>query len=675
MKKLKRMGTLLLVSILALRGFCFPASAEQGSGITEESYRAALGQITSRIRWAGTEGEQLAAEEIAQTLESYGYEVTRQAFPFTEQAAGKQQSAQATNVIAVKRANASPCGDILILSAHHDTKQSTVGAVDNASGAAMVLELARVLKDVQSDTELRFISFSAEEEGLKGSAYYVSTLSDEEKQRIVGDIQIDMIGHYLIDSVQVKTTLGQDELLSRLLADASRDVTGEAWDTACSSVSDHLSFTRAGIPAVLVEQDGDGAENHRYSDKAEIVDAKKAVAVGAVVEQVVRTIASTQTPSMSREAHELSDGSAYLTMTDQVPILFGASREDVELKLGTACTLIREEPLEGTDLVTEYHTMQAKWFGLPEPLVTELVYLRSIGGYTQLMEAYIHTEPLGLTDEELAETLTACLGEPRTEENSTVWGGEEMKDNPALRIYEIAHRDGAQAVHVYGAFHSTLGNDLRAFDFAKSPAEYAGTCDAVDLALLETVHRIIPQDDAYVKRVISWTDGYSYILGTCTADEPEKSDAFSVRIDRNDFFDQDGNILDTGRLLATLVHEYGHALTLNADQLNPDKLSASMNYHDVSLYRDTSYMKAFYQRFYADGRQRDYASYPEDYVDQYAGESGMHEDIAESFMVFVTSAYPADDSLAAQKVAFFYDYPELTRIRTYIRTNFGYPTP
>lgn len=69
-----------------------------------------------------------------------------------------------------------------------------------------------------------------------------------------------------------------------------------------------------------------------------------------------------ETPSLSSEAHAMSAGDAYVTVTDRVPILFGASKEDVELKFGATGVLEREEPLEGTDLTTEYYAVQAKWF-------------------------------------------------------------------------------------------------------------------------------------------------------------------------------------------------------------------------------------------------------------------------------------------------------------------------
>ena len=172
--------------------------------------------------------------------------------------------------------------------------------------------------------------------------------------------------------------------------------------------------------------------------------------------------------------------------------------------------------------------------------------------------------------------------------------------------------------------------------------------------------------------VVSWTDGYSYVLGSCTADEISQSDRFSIRIDKNDFFNSDGSMKDTGKFLATAVHEYGHELTLNKDQMDVSKLTDTADYNDISLYLEDSYMKAFYDQFYSDGKAREFYTYPEDYVSEYAGTAGMFEDIAESFMQFVVSDRQEGDTLAAEKVNFFYDYPELIKVRDYIRGNFGY---
>lgn len=70
--------------------------------------------------------------------------------------------------------------ECLILSAHHDTTTDSFGANDNAAGVAVLLETARLLASLQSETgattgrTIRFVSFGAEEQVLQGSSAYVA---------------------------------------------------------------------------------------------------------------------------------------------------------------------------------------------------------------------------------------------------------------------------------------------------------------------------------------------------------------------------------------------------------------------------------------------------------------------------------------------------------------------
>ena len=95
-------------------------------------------------------------------------------------------------MIAVKPAAAANA-DILLVSAHHDSVPTAYGANDNASGVTALLAVAEAMKDTATDTEIRFISFTDEENGKNGSRYYTSKLSEAERSRMIGDIQLDML--------------------------------------------------------------------------------------------------------------------------------------------------------------------------------------------------------------------------------------------------------------------------------------------------------------------------------------------------------------------------------------------------------------------------------------------------------------------------------------------------
>lgn len=76
-----------------------------------------------------------------------------------------------------------------------DTLAPHLGADDNASGTAMVLELAKRFANEKTKTErsLLFVLFGAEEMGLLGSDYFVKNLPVE-KEKIVAMFNFDMVG-------------------------------------------------------------------------------------------------------------------------------------------------------------------------------------------------------------------------------------------------------------------------------------------------------------------------------------------------------------------------------------------------------------------------------------------------------------------------------------------------
>lgn len=63
----------------------------------------------------------------------------------------------------------------VIVCAHYDSIGGT-GTNDNGSGTASVLEMARLLQNVNTQYSIKFINFSGEEDGLYGSQHYVSSI-------------------------------------------------------------------------------------------------------------------------------------------------------------------------------------------------------------------------------------------------------------------------------------------------------------------------------------------------------------------------------------------------------------------------------------------------------------------------------------------------------------------
>ncbi|MDP2688255.1 MAG: M20/M25/M40 family metallo-hydrolase [Aequorivita sp.] len=97
-----------------------------------------------------------------------------------------------TNIIVTKTGSVYP-NTFLIIDGHYDTVNGP-GANDNGSGTALILELARLLKDVDTEYSIKFIHFSGEEEGLIGSEYYVDNTVIPQNLDIKLVFNIDEVG-------------------------------------------------------------------------------------------------------------------------------------------------------------------------------------------------------------------------------------------------------------------------------------------------------------------------------------------------------------------------------------------------------------------------------------------------------------------------------------------------
>jgi Zn-dependent M28 family amino/carboxypeptidase len=130
------------------------------------------------------EGGQVAADYMAAGLAGAGLEVVRQTI-----------LGHIDNVIAIKRAGP----DAVLVSAHYDhlgvdgEGRMYPGADDNASGAAVLLGLARAAAGRRYRHTLLFAAFGAEEAGLVGSGVYIAQPTWP-LERTLAVLNFDMVG-------------------------------------------------------------------------------------------------------------------------------------------------------------------------------------------------------------------------------------------------------------------------------------------------------------------------------------------------------------------------------------------------------------------------------------------------------------------------------------------------
>ena len=137
-------------------------------------------------RYKEQPGNEWAAQYLHQRLEQYGYNPVYQNFDAIGQ-----------NVYAIKEGNVFPDQAFLIC-AHYDAIavpfEQAVGADDNASGCATVLEAARLFHDKTLPYTVIFVFFDEEEQGMIGS-YAFNNRFDFDEYTIKAVINIDMIGY------------------------------------------------------------------------------------------------------------------------------------------------------------------------------------------------------------------------------------------------------------------------------------------------------------------------------------------------------------------------------------------------------------------------------------------------------------------------------------------------
>jgi hypothetical protein len=95
------------------------------------------------------------------------------------------------NILAERQGTNKQAGAILV-AAHYDTVYISPGADDNASGVAVVLEIARLLGSYPTSRTLQLAFFDREEAGLIGSKAFVT--SKARLQNLRGVIVMDMVG-------------------------------------------------------------------------------------------------------------------------------------------------------------------------------------------------------------------------------------------------------------------------------------------------------------------------------------------------------------------------------------------------------------------------------------------------------------------------------------------------
>ncbi len=241
-----------------------------------------------------------AAEYIETTLATVGYSVQRQTFGCY----GRSVS----NLIAEKPGK----GDgVVVIGAHYDTVPGSPGADDNASAVAVMIEAARLSREIPIKKNLTFVAFANEEPPCFGSPNMGSMVYAKSLKRsgVALDVMIclEMLGYFRKDERQkypfpgmeliypktadflaVVGNFGSRRYVSSLKRGIKRNAAIDVRalvapeQVAGINRSDHSAFWHHGFRAVMVT-DTAFFRNKNYHQESDTIDTLNFNSMGEVV--------------------------------------------------------------------------------------------------------------------------------------------------------------------------------------------------------------------------------------------------------------------------------------------------------------------------------------------------------------------------------------------------------
>jgi Zn-dependent M28 family amino/carboxypeptidase len=256
----------------------------------------------------------LAADYIAEQFKNVGLQPGSDDgsyFQTWNAVVGKEMVARdIKNVIGViPGTNPSYSGESVVVGAHYDhlglgwpdVREGNAGKIhygadDNASGVAVMIELAKLMAETSKpDRTIIFVAFTGEENGLMGSRHYVQNMKKFPAEKIIGALNLDTVGRLGANKILILNSQSASEW--KHIAMGIGHVTSIQYELISQELdaSDQVSFIDAGVPAIQIFA-GANVDYHKPSDTPDKIDAEGMVKVAVFTKEAVEYLAKREDP-------------------------------------------------------------------------------------------------------------------------------------------------------------------------------------------------------------------------------------------------------------------------------------------------------------------------------------------------------------------------------------------
>ncbi|MEN8223285.1 MAG: M20/M25/M40 family metallo-hydrolase [Acidobacteriota bacterium] len=265
-------------------------------------------------RGLGTEGLDTSADFIAEKFKEFGLKPGSENGEYFQK--WKVKSGSEGKLITLKNViglipgkKEKFAGQAVVIGAHYDhlgrgwpdvrkgnEGKIHPGADDNASGVAVMLELAKNLgKSLSPDRNILFIAFTGEENKLMGSEYFVNNYKKFPVNKIIGVINLDTVGRLNGKKPMIIGSNSAKEWKFMFMGIGYTTGIESDLITQDLDASDQVSFIKKGIPGIQIFS-GPHLDYHKPSDTPDKIDPDGLVKIAKISREVLLYLSERELP-------------------------------------------------------------------------------------------------------------------------------------------------------------------------------------------------------------------------------------------------------------------------------------------------------------------------------------------------------------------------------------------